>query len=111
MFDAKITGLYILPLYPKVPQKTFSKIEVYLLKEADKFLQKAMKIYEKHKVQFYDLIKYGDEGPIIISYAFDNYFDYVVVGKRGSTLIKESLLGSVSNYVVHKSPMPVLIVH
>jgi nucleotide-binding universal stress UspA family protein len=47
ILNAKITALYVVPLYPKIPQKTFSKIELILLKENEKFFQKARKICEK----------------------------------------------------------------
>ena len=37
-------------------------------------------------------------------------FDLVVIGSRGMGAAKEIFLGSTSNYVLHKSKKPVLIV-
>ena len=37
-------------------------------------------------------------------------FDIVVVGARGKGIAKELFFGSVSNYIVHKASMPVLVV-
>jgi len=37
-------------------------------------------------------------------------FDLIVIGSRGMGSAKEIFLGSVSNYVLHKSKKPVLIV-
>ena len=54
----------------------------------------------------------GDPGYDIVKFANNpkNKIDLVVVGARGRSSAKEIFLGSVSNYVLHKSKKPVLIV-
>ena len=54
----------------------------------------------------------GDPGYDIARFANNvkNKIDLVVIGARGRGSAKEIFLGSVSNYVLHKSKKPVLIV-
>ncbi|QLH07920.1 universal stress protein [Nitrosopumilus ureiphilus] len=54
----------------------------------------------------------GDPGYDIAKFANNkkNGIDLVVIGARGRGSAKELFLGSVSNYVLHKSKKPILIV-
>jgi nucleotide-binding universal stress UspA family protein len=54
----------------------------------------------------------GDPGYDIARFANNskNRIDLVVIGARGRSSAKEIFLGSVSNYVLHKSKKPVLVV-
>jgi nucleotide-binding universal stress UspA family protein len=49
--------------------------------------------------------------PAVIRRIKDGHHDLVVMGSRGRGAVRATLLGSVSHYVLHHSPVPVLIAH
>jgi len=55
-------------------------------------------------------VEHGDPGVVLCERALDLGADVVVVGSRGRGAIRRALLGSVSTYVVHNAPCPVLVV-
>ena len=50
-------------------------------------------------------------GRAICQSAESGQSDLIVVGSRGRTGLREMLLGSVSNYVVHHAPCSVMVIH
>ncbi len=52
----------------------------------------------------------GHTGSKIVKFAEKEKFDMIVVGARGVGRVKESFLGSTSNYVMHKIKVSVLVV-
>jgi len=108
--QAIITGLYVIPITKPITDSQISYLEKYLLNNATKFMSKAKKHAAQNGIIFDDDIIYGHEGPEIINYANNKSFDIIVLGSRGMGSIKEVFFGSTSNYVLHKSKIPVLIV-
>ena len=107
---ATITGLYVVTLVLPSKDTPVSPIEKLLLDEASKFMQKAKTRAAKNGIAFKDKVVYGDEGPKIVNFAKNNNFDIIIIGARGRSVVKEIFLGSTSNYVLHKSPMPIMVV-
>ncbi|MCM3668615.1 universal stress protein [Mesobacillus maritimus] len=52
----------------------------------------------------------GDPAEVIEEFVRVNDVDFIVIGNRGLHGLKEMVLGSVSNYVLHKANCPVLVV-
>ena len=73
-------------------------------------MKKAKILSSKKGISFSEKIQWGNEGLKIVSYAENQRFDLLVIGSSGKGLAKRFFLGSTSNYVVHKSKVPVLIV-
>lgn len=67
-------------------------------------------IFEKTRVNHEVVIKQGEPGPTIVSFANRGGFDLVVIGSRGLNTFQEMVLGSVSHKVTKRVNAPVLIV-
>ncbi len=80
------------------------------LKKVEKFLSTAKTQVTKNTIGFKKKILFGHEAQQIIDFAHKQKFDLIVMGAKGRGVIKQMLLGSVSNTVVHNSKVPVLIV-
>ena len=80
--------------------------------EINAFTDKAKKILEKNQIRHHAKIVYGNIGYNIIKLAHSKSakFDMIVIGSRGRGSIKEMFFGSTSNYVIHSSKIPVLLV-
>ena len=106
---AKLTGIHVICSIPKDFQK-LTYPEKPLLIEAEKIMGNAKKISAQNGILFEKKISFGAIGSEIIKFAKSLDYDVIVIGARGRGAIKEIFLGSVSNYVIHKSSIPVLLV-
>ena len=107
---ATITGIHIVSIYPQHLGDLATPLKVELLKNAVKFMEKAKIVCAQNGIVFHHKILYGEAKLEIVDFGKQNKFDLIVMGSRGLGSVKEALLGSVSNAVVHKSHVPVLVV-
>lgn len=109
---ASITALYCVSIFPSIEVQTVDpiKCQVEERKFAESVLKKAESICKENNVKFYKITAYGSPRYMIVKGIRTNRVNLVVIGSRGRSTVKEIFLGSVSNYVLHKSPTPVLIV-
>jgi len=109
---AAITGVYSLGTIPHSEFQAGGSIKRVLDKEIKKIMIEATRLATQRGIKFREKIMHGDAGYNIIKLAHDKKenYDLIVIGSRGRGTIKELFLGSVSNYVVHSSKIPVLIV-
>jgi nucleotide-binding universal stress UspA family protein len=102
-----ITGMHVI----RMPIEFSSKIKAQYRQNASNIINTASKITKKAGISFKHKIKSnGYVGKEVVKFAQDNKFDLIVMGSRGPSPIAEMFLGSVANYVVTKSKVPVLIV-
>ena len=107
--DTKLTGIHVIGKMPKEYRK-LGYPEKPLLVEADKIMEYAKKRSAQNGILFEKKISFGDIGTEIVKFAKSLNYDIIIIGARGQGTFKEIFLGSVSNYVVHKSKIPVLLV-
>ena len=110
-FGAKITGLCVIPLTPPVAMPGLqTPFKSYMTDGAAKFMAEATKLASRNGVNFQGKLIYGEASTEITKFASDKKFDLVVIGSRGRSELKQLFLGSISNAVVHRSQVPVLVI-
>ncbi|MDH3657713.1 MAG: universal stress protein [Nitrosopumilus sp.] len=107
--DTKLTGIHVICKIPK-EYRELEYPEKPLLIEADRIMKYAKKRSAQNGILFEKKISFGDIGTEIVKFAKSLNYDIIIIGARGQGTFKEIFLGSVSNYVVHKSKIPVLLV-
>ena len=108
---ATITGVYSIHAPPHSEFKGVGSVEKSLNKEVEKFMGDAKLLAAQNGIVFKDKIMRGEIGyNIIKTTQGKTKFDMIVMGSRGRSSAKEMFFGSVSNYVIHTSKIPVLIV-
>ncbi|MGQ0795923.1 MAG: universal stress protein [Nitrosopumilaceae archaeon] len=107
---ATLTGINVVPFYPKSLLLTPISYEKELRKRGKEIMEEAKVRCAQNGIVFNEKITDGHESEEIVGYAAEKNFDLIVIGARGLGSVKEVFLGSVSNSVLHKSKVPVLIV-
>lgn len=108
--QAEITGFYVFHLPLTAGIKYTQKMKEDAQKKAIKAIGPAMNRAQKAGATFKYKTGGGHTGSEIVKFAQKGKYDMIVIGARGVGGAKEAFLGSTSNYVIHKTKIPVLIV-
>jgi nucleotide-binding universal stress UspA family protein len=108
--QATITGIYAIPRPPHPVFRSPRYPEKPRLRGAQNMMDFAKRHSAQNGIVFEQKIVFGDASGTIVKFAKDKKFDLIVIGARGRSIVKEVFFGSVSNYVLHKSSIPVLVV-
>lgn len=108
--NSDITGFFVIKDNPSELDIFRGIIKKTLKIQYQNIMKKAKTQCKKNNIEFMDILEYGHEGDAIISFAQKNNFDLIVIGSRGLGLVREFFLGSTSQYIVHYSKIPVLVV-
>ncbi|MDE1863428.1 MAG: universal stress protein [Thaumarchaeota archaeon] len=107
---ATITGMYVIPIYPRSFAGLLAPLRVRMFKEAKDVMTRAELISARKGIVFRKRIVYGDPKSGITASLQEGNFDLVVIGARGLGWVGGMFLGSVSNSVLHRAKIPVLVV-
>lgn len=88
---------------PEVIDRVSAEAGVHALAGAQELLNAAQLAYECEVAK-------GDPAHTIIDIAERFACDLIVMGARGNSVLRRAMMGSVSNEVLHASPIPVMIV-
>ncbi len=110
----KLTILFVIEVPPFVyiqSQKVVNSVMASLEKEAKDILEEGRNQAKRYGVEPEILFLEGSNiASIIIEHGEKNNFDLIVIGSKGKGKLKTSLLGSISNKVIHHSKNPVYMV-
>ena len=108
--QAIITGIHVIPRPPHPAFRSPRYPEKPGLRTAQNIMDFSRRYCAQNGIMFEQKIAFGDPGFSIVKFAKDKNFDIIIIGARGVGALKEIFLGSVSNYVLHKTSLPVLVV-
>ena len=108
---AIITGMYSIYAPPHSEFRGVGSVEKLLNTQVKKIMDEAKTLAAKNGIVFIQKIVRGEIGYNIIKMAHGKEkFDMIVIGSRGRSSAKEMFFGSISNYVIHTSKIPVVVV-
>lgn len=114
-FQARVTVLHayefleVLPVY-ETPYAFLDELESYLKDQSKEITQKTEARFLEAGIQVQSLIIKGDPGLSIVQAVENQSCDLIIMGSHQHGAVRRFLLGSVSNYVIHHAPCPVLMV-
>ena len=107
---AEITGFYVFHLPLAAGIKYTKSMRDKAQDKAAKAIGPAMQKADRAGVKFTYKTAGGHTGSEIVKFAQKGKYDMIVIGARGMGGAKEAFLGSTSNYVMHKTKIPTLVV-
>lgn len=107
-----ITGVFSISAPPHSEFRGIGSVAENVNKEVKKFMEESKTLCAQNGIVFKKKLTRGDIGYNIIKLAHSKResYDLLVIGSRGRGSLKEMFFGSVSNYVIHASKIPVLVV-
>lgn len=112
-FDGHVTLLHVIEHSAyMVPEA--APLPVFVVQDLEeagqRALDDALALFKDFNNRVTARIEYGHAGATITRIAKDGGYSLIVMGRRGLSGVAKLLMGSVSNYVLHYSECPTLII-
>ena len=78
--------------------------------EAFDYLEKIADTLREKGLDTESVVLEGDPGEAMVSYANNNDIELIAVATHGRTGLRRAVLGSVTDYILRKSGLPVLVI-
>ena len=109
--DAEISGLNVIRLSNDFQFPVASEFKQIHKKSSEKIISDAKMIARKEKIPFTGKIVRGDSiGKEILKFTDTKRVDLIIIASKGAHPSSETFIGSVANYIIHKSNIPTTIV-
>lgn len=109
--SAKITAINVVRFSNGFRFPVSSEIKQIHAKSAEKIISDAQRIARKENIPFIGKIVKGNNiGKEIVKISKARNIDQIIIGSKGPYPGSEIFLGSVANYVLHKSSIPITII-
>jgi nucleotide-binding universal stress UspA family protein len=110
-FSAKLVVFHVFPRHIFEQMKTLDEQDRLIKELRNEARDKLDRLIHSAGLTIGGELEEGEPGECIVSFAKEEDFDLVVIGARGSGLLEEMLIGSVTDAVLKTSPCPVLVIH
>lgn len=112
-YQSQLLVVNVQPSFNMIHTRLF--IDEELIKDYQKELfenatEAAIDYLEKEKIAYKLIMRVGDPVQQICKLAQELAVSYIVIGSRGMGLVKGTVLGSVSNGILHDSQIPILVI-
>jgi len=107
--NAEVTALHVIPHVQEGGPRT-SRFDKEIVLQGKVILEKAIKRSKKRDGKLKTKLVRGSPSIETIKTAKNGNFDHIVMSTTGAGSAEGEMLGSVSNFVVHKSKIPVYLI-
>ena len=110
--DATVHGLYVVDTrdYNTLPESKWLSLQDELEAEGESAMADIRRESDAAAVEAVTSIEQGVPHDVILRYVTDNDIDLIVMATHGRTGFNRFLLGSVTEKVLHRAPVPVHVV-